>query len=99
MMGLGFTFALVLLGAVREVIGSGTLFANASLLLGDAFKSIEVTIIPNYKGFLLFILPPGAFIAIGFILAVKRMIDNRIKNRQAKEIELATTPNLQNQPT
>jgi electron transport complex protein RnfE len=99
MMGLGFTFALVLLGAVREVVGSGTLFANASLLLGDAFKSIEMTIIPNYKGFLLFILPPGAFIAIGFILAGKRIIDNRIENRKAKEIELAATPDLQNQPT
>jgi electron transport complex protein RnfE len=99
MMGLGFTFALVLLGAVREVVGSGTLFANASLLLGDAFKNIEMTIIPNYKGFLLFILPPGAFIAIGFILAGKRIIDNRIENRKAKEIELAATPDLQNQPT
>ena len=56
MMGLGFTFALVLLGATREVLGSGTLFANASLMFGPMFSVIELTIIPNYKGMLLLLL-------------------------------------------
>lgn len=78
MMGLGFTAVLVVLGAIREVIGSGTLFANASLLLGDAFGFLELTIIPNYKGYLLMILPPGAFIVMGFLMAGKRVIDARI---------------------
>jgi electron transport complex protein RnfE len=76
-MGMGFTIALIAVGAVREVLGSGTLFANASLLLGDTFSFIELTIFPDYSGFLLMILPPGAFIALGFILAGKRVIDAR----------------------
>ncbi|CCQ72925.1 electron transport complex subunit E [Magnetospira sp. QH-2] len=86
MMGLGFTAALVVLGAVREVLGSGTLFANAALLLGPAFEGLEITIIPDYKGVLLFVLPPGAFIVLGFLMAGKRLIDGRLARRaQAKE--------------
>jgi len=81
MMGLGFTFALVVVGAVREVIGSGTLFQGASLLLGDALGFLEVTLIPDYRGFLLAILPPGGFIALGFLLAGKRLLDRRIEQR------------------
>jgi electron transport complex protein RnfE len=74
MMGVGFTLVLVALGAVREVIGSGTLFANASLLLGDAMAFLETTVIPDYRGFLLMILPPGGFIALGFLLAGQRLL-------------------------
>lgn len=76
MMGVGFTIALVVLGGMREIIGSGTLFANASLLLGESFSFLETTLIPDYRGFLLFILPPGGFIALGFILAGKRLLDD-----------------------
>ncbi len=85
MMGLGFTLVLVALGATREIIGSGTLFANASLLLGSAFSFMELTLIPNYKGFLIMILPPGGFLALGFLLAGKRVIDSRlVKARRIK---------------
>ncbi|GAA0309222.1 electron transport complex subunit E [Rhodovulum strictum] len=82
MMGLGFTVALVVLGAVREILGSGTLFANASLLLGSQFGFLEMTVIPDYQGFLLLILPPGGFIALGFLLALKSLADNRSRDRQ-----------------
>ncbi|HSO83241.1 electron transport complex subunit E [Thiocapsa sp.] len=78
MMGVGFTFALVLLGAIREIIGSGTLFANAASLLGEGMAFLELTLIPDYRGFLLAILPPGGFLALGFLLAGKRMLDTRI---------------------
>lgn len=78
MMGLGFTGALVVLGGVREVLGSGTLFAQAHLLLGQAFAFLELTLIPGYKGFLLMILPPGGFLALGFLLAGKRVLDRRL---------------------
>lgn len=86
MMGLGFTFALVVLGGVREILGSGTLFANASLLLGDSLGFLEVTIIPNYDGFLLLILPPGGFIVLGFLLALKSAIDH-VAQRQGPGAE------------
>jgi electron transport complex protein RnfE len=83
MMGLGFTLALVSLGAVREILGSGTLFANASLLLGNAFSFMELVLIPDYKGFLLMILPPGGFLVLGFLLAGKRILDARLKKPKA----------------
>lgn len=84
-MGVGFTFALVLLGATREILGAGTLFANASLLLGDNFHFLELTIIPDYRGFLLMSLPPGGFMMMGFLLAGKRVLEAR--NSKAKEIK------------
>ena len=85
MMGLGFTLALVALGAARELLGSGTLFANASLLLGSPFAFLELRIIPDYKGFLLFILPPGGFIILGFLIAGKRVLDARLKAAQRRK--------------
>ena len=82
MMGIGFTLVLVTLGAIREIIGSGTLFANASMLLGDSLRWLEVTLIPNYRGFLLMILPPGGFIALGCLLAGKRLLERRLAARR-----------------
>jgi len=82
MMGLGFTMVLVILGIVREVLGSGTLFANAALLLGNWAAFLELEIISDYKGFLLIILPPGGFLVLGFLLAGKRLIDDAIEKRQ-----------------
>ncbi|MCG8023508.1 MAG: electron transport complex subunit E [Candidatus Thiodiazotropha endolucinida] len=89
MMGLGFTLALVLLGAARELLGSGTLFANAALLLGSWASFLELTLIPDYKGFLLIILPPGGFIVLGFILAGKRLIDRALAERRRQQEEAA----------
>ena len=83
MMGLGFTFALTLIGGIHEVIGGGTLFANAHLLLGPAFTFLETTVIPGYRGYLLFILPPGGFLVLGFLLAGKRILDKRLAARAA----------------
>jgi len=82
-MGIGFTVALVALGGMREIIGSGTLFSGASLLLGQNFSFLEMTIIPHYKGVLLMILPPGGFVAMGFLIVGKRLLDNRAKQKAA----------------
>jgi electron transport complex protein RnfE len=78
MMGLGFTLALVVLGAVREVLGAGTLFASANLLMGDSWRWLETVVIPEYRGFLLMALPPGGFLALGFILAGKNVLDRKL---------------------
>jgi Na+-translocating ferredoxin:NAD+ oxidoreductase subunit E len=83
MMGLGFTLALVLLGAAREILGSGTLFADASLLLGNWAAFLELRLINDYKGFLLVILPPGGFIVLSFLLAGKRLVDRSLAARRA----------------
>lgn len=82
MMGLGFTLALVALGAAREIIGSGTLFANAPLLLGDWASVLESRLIPDYGGFTLILLPPGGFLVLGFLLAGKRLLDGYLQQRQ-----------------
>jgi len=81
--GLGYTLALILIGGCREILGSGTLFAHASLLLGDGFFFLETTLVPNYKGFLLMLLPPGGFLVLGFLLAGKRVLEQR-QRRSAK---------------
>jgi len=90
MMGLGFTVVLVTLGAVREALGTGTLFADASLLLGQSFAFLETTLIPDYRGFLLLILPPGGFLALGFLLAAKRLMDLRWQRRGEATTLLST---------
>jgi electron transport complex protein RnfE len=81
MMGLGFTLVLVVLGATREISASGTLFTNASLLLGESFKFLEITVITDYHGFLLMALPPGGFIMLAFIIVGKRLIDAALAKR------------------
>ncbi|MEO5375068.1 MAG: electron transport complex subunit E [Alphaproteobacteria bacterium] len=75
-MGIGFTLALTVIGAVREIIGGGTLFVDAALLLGPAFHFMETKI---YSGnsVLVFILPPGGFIVTGLLVAGKRYLDIR----------------------
>ncbi|HRF43047.1 MAG TPA: electron transport complex subunit E [Candidatus Competibacteraceae bacterium] len=84
-MGLGYTLALVLIGSCREVLGSATLFAHASLLLGDGFAFLETTLIQDYKGFLLMLLPPGGFLVLGFLLAGKRAMEQAAKRSKVKE--------------
>ena len=85
MMGLGFSLVLILLGAMREIIGSGTLLSQASLLMGDFGQTLEITLFTDYKGALLAILPPGAFFGLGIIVAIKNYIDLREKDRIMQE--------------
>ncbi|RZQ56601.1 electron transport complex subunit RsxE [Pseudidiomarina tainanensis] len=76
MMGLGFTLVLVLLGGIREILGNGTLFDGANLLLGEWAADLRVELFSVDYPLLLAILPPGAFIVMGFIIAGKNWIDN-----------------------
>ncbi len=90
-MGIGFTLVLVLLGAVREIIGSGTLLSGAHLMFGESARDWVIHFNPDYPGFLLAIMPPGAFIGLGLIIAVKNVIDRRIARRQGVALpDLAT---------
>lgn len=76
-MGLGFALALTLIGAVREILGAGTLFADASLLLGPGFKFMEMHLLPSTSNVLVMILPPGGFLVTGLLIIAKRVIDLR----------------------
>jgi electron transport complex protein RnfE len=81
-MGVGFAVVLVVLGGLRELTGTGALFANMDLLFGPAAADWKIVVFPNYQPFLLAILPPGAFIFTGLIIAVKNLIDAQIKKRE-----------------
>ncbi|MEM8662393.1 MAG: electron transport complex subunit E [Pseudomonadota bacterium] len=81
-MGAGFAVVLVLLGAMRELVGTGALFANMDLLFGPIAADWKVTIADDYPNFLLAVLPPGAFIFTGLIIAGKNVVDIQIKRRR-----------------
>lgn len=82
MMGMGFALVLVVVGAVREVLGSGTLFADMHLLLGPIAQNWTITVFEDYPGFLVAILPPGAFIVTGCLIALKNVIDAESAKRR-----------------
>ncbi|WP_105257810.1 electron transport complex subunit E [Pseudoalteromonas sp. T1lg88] len=82
MMGFGFALILCVLGAMRELIGQGTLFDGADLLLGPWAQSLRLDIIHFDNQFLLAILPPGAFIGLGLLIAAKNLIDAQLKAKQ-----------------
>ncbi|PCI61676.1 MAG: electron transport complex subunit RsxE [Gammaproteobacteria bacterium] len=84
MMGLGFTLLLLVLGAIREILGQGTLFDGADLLLGDWAANLRIEVFHFDSKFLLAILPPGAFFAMGFLIAAKNFIDTKVAERQPK---------------
>lgn len=83
MMGLGFALVLFVIGAIREILGSGTLFANMQLLLGPAAGNWEIAVLGEGRGLLVLVLPPGAFIVVGFLVALKNVIDKQVQKREA----------------
>jgi len=92
MMGLGFALVLMVVGAIRELLGSGTLFANMHLLLGEMGRGWTLTVFPNYPGFLVAILPPGAFLVTGFLIALKNVIDNRLQQQRNAKLAASEEP-------
>jgi electron transport complex protein RnfE len=83
-MGLGFGLVLVALGAIRELLGTGGLFANMQLLFGQQARAWHWVISEDYPKLLLAILPPGAFIVTGFLIAGKNQWDERARQREAR---------------
>lgn len=80
--GLGFALVMLAIGLMREIIGQGTLFSQAHLLFGDWGHQLEITLIPGYQGFLVAILPPGAFFALAILVAIKNKRDLELAANQ-----------------
>ena len=89
--GLGFCLTLVLLGALREITGRGTLFADAQLMFGDWGRGLSLQVIPAYPDFLLAILPPGAFIGLGLLIAARNWLAAR-RTRAARDTHGVAEP-------
>jgi len=84
MTGLGFALVLVALGTLREIIGMGTLFSNAHIMFGDEMKWLTIELFSDYEGFLLAVLPPGAFMGLAFLLAARNYFDSKMKKNKSK---------------
>ena len=80
MMGLGFALVLLIIGTLRELLGHGTLLAGMELLFGPAAADWKVQV-PGYQGLLLAVLPPGAFLVLGLLIALKNRIDESLADR------------------
>ncbi len=83
MMGLGFLIVLVLLGMLREIIGFGTIFAQAELMFGEGASVMQINLAEDYEGFLLAILPPGAFFGLALLIVGKNLIEQRLLSTAA----------------
>lgn len=87
-MGLGFLLILITLGGLREILGNGTLFADAQLIFGAWATDMRIVFGEDTRGILLFALPPGAFLGLGFLVAVKNVIDEKAKKPKTVTVEL-----------
>jgi electron transport complex protein RnfE len=76
-MGLGLTFVLIILGAVREIVGNGTLFQNIHFLIGDKYEFLTIQLFDSSDGFLLAALPPGAFIALSALILFLNLVNQK----------------------
>ena len=85
-MGLGATLVLMVLGGMRELVAQGTLFDQADLLLGPYASALTLNLGPDFQGALIAILPPGAFIGLGLLIALKNVLDKRLKQRAAVKV-------------
>ncbi|WP_024850937.1 electron transport complex subunit E [Hydrogenovibrio kuenenii] len=92
-MGLGFTAVLVVLGAMREIIGNGTLFDQMNLMFGDAAKNLTLYMPSDFHPVLLAILPPGAFIGLGLLVALKNAIEQRKLEKKTNALGIQVAVN------
>lgn len=97
MMGMGFLLVLVTLGTLRELLGAGTILANAHLMFGEAARGFVITVFADYRGFLLAVLPPGAFMGLGLLIALKNAINAR-RERKAQAVKGLAPSRLEPSP-
>ncbi len=84
-MGCGFLLALTLLGSIRELLGHGSLLRDSQLLFGTASPDLTLQLTPEHYQFLLFSLPPGAFLLLGLLVAGLRWWLNDTNTVTAKD--------------
>ncbi|MEJ6612615.1 MAG: electron transport complex subunit E [Porticoccus sp.] len=87
MMGSGFAIVLLVIGAIREIFGVGTIFANMDLLFGPIAANWNINLFGEGYGFLILVLPPGAFIVTGMLIALKNLIDSKLAQLNATKKE------------
>jgi H+/Na+-translocating ferredoxin:NAD+ oxidoreductase subunit E len=92
MQGFGLALVLVTLGSFREILGHGTLLSGIDLALGPQTRDWVITILPEYHGFLLAVLPPGAFIGLGLIIAVRNHLQARAERKAPATASVLSTP-------
>ena len=83
MMGIGFVWVIALLGAVRELIGQGTLFSGIEMIF-PTLSGIQILPV-DYPGFLIAMLPPGAFFVLGLLIAGRNWLDARANQRMREQ--------------
>ncbi len=83
MMGAGFGLVLLVIGTIREILGSGTLFDNMHLIFGPVAENWTLHLFGEGYGFLVAVLPPGAFLVAGMLTALKNVIDDRVEHHRA----------------
>jgi electron transport complex protein RnfE len=93
MMGMGGAMVLGLLGGIREIVGKGTLFSGLDLVFGPGAKQFVLTVVPDYHGFLLAVLPPGAFLGLGTLVALRNWAEIR-KSEKKDEPDNSLKPAL-----
>jgi len=81
MMGVGLVVAIAMLGGLREIIGTGQLFTGIDMVIPGA-RALQL-LPENYPGFLVAILPPGAFIVLGIMIAGRNWLDARAERKRA----------------
>lgn len=91
MMGAGFGLVMLAIGSVRELLGTGAILGNMHLLFGPIAAHWQLTLFSDYSGFLLAILPPGAFLVLGLLIALKNVLDERAAEK-AKATAAAPAP-------
>lgn len=100
MMGFGLTLVLAVLGGARELLGKGTLFSGIELMVGrDIGQHLVLHVLPaDYPGFLLALLPPGAFIGLGLLIALRNVVEEKRAERARRAPVAEPAPEVVSQP-
>ena len=89
--GAGFSLVLLFIGMIRELVGQGTVFAGMEQLIGDLGTNLKTQVFRSDDGLLSAILPPGAFISLGLLVAGKNFLDSRYRKKRLDKREAEIT--------